>query len=221
MKKIKILIADDHNIVREGLRALFRSAPGFAVIGEASDGEEVVRLADQLDPDVVIIDISMPKVNGIEATRRIKENNPAAKVLILTIHEGEEYVYQMIRAGANGYLLKNAGKKELFAAVQAVVEGERFFSPGISKLMLDEFIRQVREPKAVKPSPEQQLTKRETEILRYIAQGLTNKKIAEKLFLSVRTVNTHRANLMQKLNIHDTAGLVRYAIQNGIVDIKS
>ncbi len=220
MKKIKILIADDHNIVREGLRALFRSAREFSVIGEAADGEEVVRLADKLDPDLVIIDISMPNVNGIEATRRIKENNPATKVLILTIHESEEYVYQMIRAGANGYVLKNAGKKELFAAVQAVVKGERFFSPGISKLMLDEFIRQVREQKAVRPAPEQQLTKRETEILRYIVQGLTNKKIAGKLFLSVRTVNTHRTNLMQKLNIHDTAGLVRYAIQNGIVDIK-
>lgn len=221
MKKIKILIADDHSVVRQGLRTLLQSAPEFSVIGEAANGEEAVRLAKARPPDIVIIDISMPKLNGIEATRRIKENNPAAKVLILTIHENEEYVYQMIRAGANGYVLKNADKKELFAAVRAVAGGEHFFSPGISKLIIDEFIKQAREQDAAKQSSAPHLTKRETEILRFIALGLTNKKIAEKLFLSVRTVNTHRTNLMQKLNIHDTAGLVRYAIQNGIVDVKA
>jgi DNA-binding NarL/FixJ family response regulator len=221
MKKIKILLADDHSVVRQGLRTLLQSAPEFSVIGEAANGEEAVRLAKTRPPDIVIIDISMPKLNGIEATRRIKENNPAAKVLILTIHENEEYVYQMIRAGANGYVLKNADKKELFAAVRAVAGGERFFSPGISKLIIDEFIKQAREQNAGKQSSAPHLTKRETEILRFIALGLTNKKIAEKLFLSIRTVNTHRTNLMQKLNIHDTAGLVRYAIQNGIVDVKA
>ncbi|MGH7452512.1 MAG: response regulator [bacterium] len=221
MKKIKILIADDHSVVRQGLRTLLQSAPEFSVIGEAVNGEEAVRLAKARPPDIAIIDISMPKLSGIEATRRIKENNPAAKVLILTIHENEEYVYQMIRAGANGYVLKNADKKELFAAVRAVAGGERFFSPGISKLIIDEFIKQAREQEVSKPPSAPHLTKRETEILRFIALGLTNKKIAEKLFLSIRTINTHRTNLMQKLNIHDTAGLVRYAIQNGIVDVKA
>ena len=213
------MIADDHSIIREGLRVLFHSAPEFSVIAEAADGEEAVRLVDEHRPDIAIIDISMPKLSGIEATRLIKADNPETKVLILTIHEEEEYVYQMIRAGANGYVVKNAEKKELFAAVQAVIAGERFFSPGISKLIIDEFIKRAQEAEFKKQPSEPHLTKREIEILRDIALGLTSKKIADKLFLSTKTVNTHRANLMQKLNIHDTAGLVRYAIQNGIVDI--
>jgi len=221
MKKIRILIADDHSIVRQGLRALFQSVPEFSIIGEAANGEELVNLAASLQPDVAIVDISMPELNGIEATRILKENNSGARILILTIHEEEEYVSQMIRAGADGYVLKDADKDELFMAVRAVAAGGRFFSPGISKLIIDEFVKQARDPYAARLSSSQLLTRRESEILRYIAQGVTNKKIAEKLFLSIRTVNTHRTNLMQKLNIHDTAGLVRYAIQNGMVDVKT
>ena len=177
-------------------------------------------LVDEVKADVVLIDISMPKVSGIEATQLIKKRNSATKVLILTIHDNEEYLHQMVRAGADGYVLKNADKKELFAAVRTVAAGKRFFSPGISELMIDEFVKHSKEPTpspSVKAAP---LTKREIEILRYIAQGLTNKRIAEKIFLSVRTVNTHRTNLMQKLDIHDTAGLVRYAIQSGILELK-
>jgi len=221
MKKIRILIADDHSIVRQGLRALFQSVPEFSIIGEAANGEELVDLAASLQPDVVIVDISMPAMNGIEATRILKENNSGARILILTIHEEEEYVSQMIRAGADGYVLKDADKDELFMAVRAVAAGGRFFSPGISKLIIDEFVKQARDPYAARLPSSQLLTRRESEIVRYIAQGLTSKKIAEKLFLSVRTVNTHRTNLMQKLKIHDTAGLVRYAIQNGMVDVKT
>lgn len=169
---------------------------------------------------MVLIDISMPRVSGIEATHLIKERNPATRVLILTMYDNEEYLHQMVRAGANGYVLKNADKKELFAAVRAVAAGKRFFSPGVSDLMIDEFVKHSKESTGSPEAKVVPLTKREIEILRYIAQGLTNKRIAEKIYLSVRTVNTHRNNLMQKLGIHETAGLVRYAIQSGVIELK-
>ena len=225
MKKIKILIADDHSVVRSGLRMLFQRTPEFSIVGEAADGEETVRMAGEQKPDVAIVDISMPKLNGIEATKIIKEQNPGVKVLILTVHENEGYIYQMMRAGASGYVLKNAEKKEIFDAIHTLVGGGQFFSsPSVSKLLIDGFVKRAKdqehEPVSImqnRPS----LTNRETEILGYIAQSLTSREIADKLGLSVRTVNTHRANLMQKLNIHDTAGLVRYAIQNGIVNLQT
>jgi DNA-binding NarL/FixJ family response regulator len=217
MKKTRIIFADDHSIVRDGLRALFRGAPGFTIAGEASDGESAVRLAGEQLPDVVILDISMPKMNGIEATRHIKERHPGINVLILTVHEDEAYVREIIRAGANGYILKNAEKQEILAAVKAVAAGERFFSPGISKLLIERFIERVQEGESHRSEGENVLTNREREVLQYIADGLTSKEISKKLFLSPSTVNTHRANLMQKLNIHDTAGLVRYAIEAGYV----
>jgi len=220
LKKIRILISDDHAVVRQGLRALFQSAQDFLVVGEASSGEEVSRLVEELKPEVVIVDISMPRVNGIEATPLVKKRNPRTKVLILTMYDNEEYVHQMVRVGADGYVLKNADKKGLFAAVRAVAAGERFFSPEVSELIIEEFVKRARESTDGSESKQLPLTKREMEILRYIAQGLTNKRIAEEIFLSVRTVNTHRDNLMQKLNIHDTAGLVRYAIQNGIIRVE-
>lgn len=221
MKKLRILFADDHSIVRNGLRALFRSTPEFSIVGEATDGETAVELAEKRRPDVAILDISMPKINGIEATRIIKEKHPNIKVLVLTIHEDEAYAAQIIRAGGNGYILKNAEKNEILAAVRAVANGEQFFSPGISRLMIEKFIQRVREEES-EPRPQNfPLTKREKEILQHIAHGLTSREIAEKLFLSLSTVNTHRANLMQKLDIHDTAGLVRYAIQSGLVKVES
>jgi DNA-binding NarL/FixJ family response regulator len=215
-KRIKIIIADDHSVVREGLRALFKRAPDFRVVADASDGEALLRLVNDRKPDVAIIDISMPKMNGIEATRRIKQSRPATKVLILTIHQNEEYVYQMVAAGANGYVLKDAGKDELFAAVRAVHAGDRFLSPGVSNLIIEEFVRRSKHAEPVHLTPTAPLTNREAEVLQFIAQGLTNAEIAKKLFLSVRTVNTHRTNLMHKLDIHNTAGLVRYALENGV-----
>jgi DNA-binding NarL/FixJ family response regulator len=216
MKKIRILIADDHDVVRSGLKMLFRSTTGFAVVAEATNGNDAIALIAKHQPDIAVLDISMPKLNGIETTKIIKKDYPDTKVLILTIHENEEYVYQMVSAGANGYVLKDAGKKELFAAVRAIAAGERFFSPGISKLMIEQFIKRAQQHVPV-TSTKPLLTHRETEVLRFIAEGLTNPKIAEKLFLSVRTVDTHRMNIMQKLDIHDTAGLVRYAIETGIL----
>jgi NarL family two-component system response regulator LiaR len=218
VKKTRILIADDHHVVRRGLRALLEGAQGFSVVAEAADGEKAVQLADQFKPDVVMLDISMPKINGVEATRIIKRQHPEMRVLMLTIHESEEYVYQVVRAGADGYVLKNADKKELTAAIRAVMDGERFFSPSVSNLIVSQFAHQrVREDKHDPARPS--LTPREREVLRCIAQGKTSKTIAAELFLSIRTVNTHRANLMQKLDIHEKVGLVRYAIQTGLVDV--
>jgi DNA-binding NarL/FixJ family response regulator len=224
MKKTRILIADDHSVVRSGLRALLQSSPAFSVVAEASDGEEAVALAERHKPDVVIMDISMPKLNGIEATSRMKENDSGLRIIILTVHEDEEYVYQMLKAGASGYVLKSAGKKEIFAAIESALSGERFFSPNVSKLIIEGFINRDKEQQLNQAdsaaSMKQQLTKREIEVLQFIAQGYTNRKIAETLFLSIRTINTHRTNLMQKLDIHDTARLVRYAIESGLVKIR-
>lgn len=222
--KTRLLIADDHSVVRDGIRTVLKSSPEFKIVAEAEDGEEAVELARQHKPDVVIMDISMPKLNGVEATAILKKQNPDIKVVILTVHEEEEYVYQILRAGASGYILKSAGKKEIFEAIKSAMSGERFFSPGISHIIIESFIKRAREagaePAQTSTPLAMQLTRRETEVLQYIAQGFTNRRIAETLFLSVRTINTHRTNLMQKLNIHDTARLVRYAIETGLVKLK-
>jgi DNA-binding NarL/FixJ family response regulator len=221
MPRTRILIADDHDVVRSGLRVLLHSFPDFSVVGEASNGEEAVRLALERKPDVILMDISMPVMDGIEATTRILAQHPDSRVIILSVHEDEEYVHQILMAGARGYVLKNAGRKDIARAVRTAVSGERFFSPGISRLIVDGFVRRsAGAPSAVSAShgPEKyHLTRRETEVLGYIAQGFTNKEIAEKLFLSFRTVNTHRMNIMQKLHVHDTAGLVRHAIGLGLL----
>ncbi len=219
MKKTKILIADDHSIVRDGLKNLVRGTPDFSLVAEAADGETAVRLASLRRPDVAILDISMPKLNGIEATKLIKQQHPEIKVLILTIHEDEEYVYQIVRAGADGYMIKNAEKKEILVAIRAVLREEPFFSPGISRLIVEKFIKRAKEQQKVQDPGKQLLTDREQEVLQLIAQGQTSRQIAEQLFLSLSTINTHRANLMQKLNIHDTAGLVRYAMQRGMIKL--
>jgi NarL family two-component system response regulator LiaR len=219
--KTRILFADDHDVVRSGLRLLLRSSAKYSIVAEAGDGEEAVRLAERYKPDVAILDISMPKLDGIGATRAIKQKLPSTGIVILTVHEDEEYVYQILRAGASGYVLKNSGKKEIFAAVDAARKGERFFSPGISSVIIEGFIRGEREAAsaATRTDPDQHaiLTKRELEVLRHIAEGRTNREIADLLFLSFNTINSHRSNIMQKLDIHDTAGLVRYAIGQGLI----
>jgi two-component system response regulator NreC len=221
MAKTRILIADDHDVVRSGLNVLLRSAPDFAVVAEASDGEEALRLTQRHKPDVVIMDISMPKLDGIEATKLIKERQPEVKVIILSVHEDEEYAYQILRAGASGYLSKNSSRKEIFKAVRSAMSGEQFFSPGISRIIVEGFVKRAKEQEQEdlpsSATADQKLTKREIEVLKYIAEGYTNRQIAEALFLSFRTINTHRANIMQKLNIHDTAGLVRYAMNMGLI----
>lgn len=225
MKKTRILIADDHDVVRSGLKMLLRSNAQFSIVAEAADGEEAVRLADRHLPDIAILDISMPKLDGIEATKIIRHDHPEVKVIILTVHENEEYAHQVLKAGASAYLLKNAGKKEIFEAVRSALSGDRFFSPGISRIIVDGFVKRSKDADQVdaggrRAGSKQVLTEREIQILQFIAQGLTNRQIADQLCLSFRTVNTHRANLMQKLDIHDTAGLVRHAITTGLVKLE-
>lgn len=226
MKKTRILIADDHAVVRSGLKMLLRSHAGFSVVAEAADGEEAVRLVDLHRPDLAILDISMPKLDGIAATRLIKRAHPGVTVLILSVHKNEEYAYQVLKAGASGYILKNAGKTEIFDAIRSALSGERSFSPDISNIIVDGFVKRSGRTDSAgdsrqRPDTPKGLTKREVEILRFIAQGLTSRQIAERLFLSFRTINTHRANLMEKLDIHDTAGLVRYALNAGLITLES
>ncbi len=216
MKKITLLLADDHSIVRSGLRALLTTISSFKVIAEASDGEETLVLAEQHTPDVIILDISMPKLNGIETARLLRQRKIRSNILILSMYDNEEYIHQALRAGADGYLLKNAEKKEIVSAIKTIASGKKFFSTDISKVMLDGYVKRAEKPESYVSTDAPQLTKREREILHYIAQGYTSQEIAEMLFLSFRTVNTHRSNMMQKLDIHDTASLVRYAIQHSI-----
>lgn len=218
-EKIRILFADDHAIVRDGLRSLFKSDPQFVITGEAADGVEAVKLIEKLHPDVAILDISMPNVSGVEATRIIKKDHPQTRVLILTIHENEEFIQEMISAGADGYVLKNAEKREIFDGVRAVANGGTYFSPIVSKVLLESLVRKTRNKEPMHGNGESRLTNREIEILRLIAEGLTSKQIADKLFLSVTTINSHRTNIMKKLNIHETVGLVKYAIQKKLIEI--
>ena len=213
MNKIRILLADDHPMVRSGLIKLLEPFKEFIIIGEASDGEEAVAMTKKLEPDVVIIDLSMPKLSGVEATKIIRKNFPSAKVLVLTMYDNEEYVYQILKSGAGGYMLKNSGRDELAAAIRAVARGDRFFSPRVSEIVMEAYLRK-SEGRDDLPMNDDDLplTKREREILQYIADGSNNLQIAEKLFISARTVETHRTNIMQKLDIHDAANLVRFAL---------
>jgi len=220
-EKIKVIFADDHAIVRDGLRSLFKSDPEFIVMGEAADGAEAVKLVEKHKPNVAVLDISMPNLNGIEATSIIKKNYPDIKVLILTIHDNEEYIQELIMAGADGYVVKNAEKKEIFDGVRAVAGGSTFFSPSVSKVLLEGIVRRTRNREPLSLNGGDRLTKREVEILRLIADGMTSKQIADKLSLSVTTVTSHRSNIMKKLGIHETVGLIKYAIQKNLVVVKS
>jgi two-component system, NarL family, response regulator NreC len=213
MNKIRILLADDHPLVRSGLIKLLEPFKEFVIIGEAGDGEEAVAMTKKLEPDVVIIDLSMPKLSGVEATKLIRKNSPSAKVLVLTMHDNEEYVYQILKSGAGGYMLKSSGRDDLAKAIHAVARGDRFFSPRVSEIVMEAYLRKSESRNEVpKNDNDLPLTKREREILQYIADGLNNSQIAEKLFISARTVETHRTNIMQKLDIHDAANLVRFAL---------
>lgn len=220
MSRIKILIADDHDLVRSGIINLLSSYKEFEVVAEAADGNEAVERTKKFRPDVVIIDLSMPNLSGIDATKIIKQKHPEIKVLVLTMHESEEYLFQMLSSGASGYLLKSAGKEELAAAIRTVFRGERYFSPQMSEMMVTGYLRKAESKRSYASDDDIPLTKREKEILRLIADGLTNQEIGEKLFISPRTVETHRTNIMQKLDIHDVVNLVRYAIEHGMVSKK-
>ncbi|MCX6135153.1 MAG: response regulator transcription factor [Ignavibacteriales bacterium] len=217
MDKIRILLADDHMLIRSGIATLLQSIKDFVIVGEAEDGEDAVHKTSELRPTVVVIDLSMPKLSGIEATKIIKKRYPETNVLVLTMHENEEYVYQILKSGASGYVLKSAGKDELATAIRAAAKGEKFFSPRISQLMAEGYVKRVEKGGQDAARVDVTLTRREREILALVASGLTNQQIADQLFISPRTVDTHRTNLMQKLEIHDLANLVRYAIEHGII----
>ncbi|MCL4708769.1 response regulator transcription factor [bacterium] len=195
------------------MRALFSSSPHFDIVGEAADGEQALRLAAQKHPEVLLLDITMPKVNGIEATRRIKKSHPNTKVLILTVHEEAEYIQEIVMAGANGYVLKTADSKEIFAAVQAVAAGKQFFSPSVSKLIVDEFLKNARKQKANPPPrpAETRLTEREQELVALIGDGLSNNEIAQRLHISTNTVKSHVHNVLEKLSLHTRLQIANYA----------
>ncbi len=214
MNRIRIILAEDHTLVRKGLRALLEGYPNIEVVGEAADGREAIKLTEDVHPHVVVMDINMPGLNGLEATDRIKRHYPDVQVLILSMHANEEYVLQVLRSGASGYLLKDSATEELVAAIAAVYQGEAYLSPRISKTVIADYVR--RTEAEGRRAPHEMLTPREREVLQLVAEGHTSKQIAQQLHLSVKTVETHRANLMDKLNIHNRAGLIRYAIRAGL-----
>ena len=216
MRKIKVVVADDHTILRQGIKALLDNQEGIEVVGEAKDGREAIKTIEELLPDVILMDIAMPGLNGLEATRRIKKKFPKVKVVVLTMHANEEYIFQILNAGADGYLVKETAFQDLISAINAVHKGEAFMSPSISKKVMTDYIQRAQGEEKVGFDT---LTTREREILQLVAEGNSNKKIAEALFISPKTVETHRAHIMDKLNIHDRAGLIKYAIRKGMTDL--
>jgi DNA-binding NarL/FixJ family response regulator len=215
VKKIRILLADDHNVMRKGLRLLLESQPGFSVVAEASDGHQAVEQAEATKPDVVVLDIAMPRLSGTEAAQRIGELLPGTSVIILSMHSDEGYVMRALKAGAKGYLLKDAAEGDLVEAIQAVGNGKTFFSSEISKMLVEDYVREIR-TRGVEDSYEL-LTSREREILHLLAEGKSNKDIASALNLSPYTVETHRRNLQEKLNLHSFAELILYAVRKGLI----
>ena len=215
MGRVRILLADDHTLVRHGLRKLLEERPEWEVVAEAGDGREAVRLAEQHKPDVAILDVAMPLLNGIEATRQITRRVPGTRVLVLSMHADEAYVTQILQAGATGYLLKDSADVDLLKAVGEAAKGKSFFSPAIAKVMLDDYVRQLAD-KGVTDRYEA-LSEREREIFQLIAEARTNKEIAALLHVSPSTVETHRAHIMEKLDLHSAAEIVLYAVRRGVI----
>ncbi|MBT9493785.1 MAG: response regulator transcription factor [Paucibacter sp.] len=209
----RVLLADDHKLVRAGLCKLLESLDGVSVVGEASDGLEVLSLAEQLRPDLVVMDVAMPGLNGLEATARLKLAWPAMQVMILSMHQNEDYVRQALRQGASAYLLKDAAPTELEAGLRAVLRGETYLCSAVSKGVMSDYVKRLR---GDQPSGSQ-LTPRQREVLQLIAEGNSSKEIARRLELSVKTVDTHRSQLMRQLDIHEVTGLVRYALRCGLI----
>ena len=213
--KYRIVIAEDHTILREGLRALLSSSPDFEIVGEAEDGREAIRCVEKFKPNLILTDLSMPRMNGMDAIREIRRRAPETKILVLTVHKTEEYILATLKAGADGYLLKDSTHGELLAAVRHVLSGKHYISPGISDKVLDGYL-EGRKTLKTRTSWET-LTAREREILKLIAEGYRNKEIANDLSISVKTVEKHRANIMEKLNLHNVQALTTYAIEKGLV----
>ncbi len=217
MSKIRVLLADDHLILREGIRSLLGKVPDIEVVGEAGEGGETVTKVEQLVPDVVLMDITMPGMSGLEATRQIKQKYPQVKVLILTIHATNQYLSQMLQAGASGYVVKTTATSELISAIRAVHQGDVYLYPSITRMLVEDYLQRVKGGE--EKTSYEGLTSREREILMYIAEDKKNKEIADLLGISVRTVQAHRTNLMDKLGAHDRTELVKYAINKGIINL--
>lgn len=212
---MRVLLADDHGIVRRGLRSLLESDPTISVIGEAADGLEALRLCEELRPDIVILDIGMPKLNGIEVAARVQKQDAAPSTVILSMHADESYILRALAAGALAYLLKDATDEDLLPAIRAVAARRRFFSPAVSAVLVEDYVRQVQAKGLSEPYD--LLTDREKEVLQLLAEGRSNKEVAVVLDVGLSTVETHRANLMQKLNLHNTAEIVLYAVRKRII----
>ncbi|HKW29521.1 MAG TPA: response regulator transcription factor [Verrucomicrobiae bacterium] len=217
MDKIRVLLADDHTVVRQGLRVLLEAESDIAVVGEAETGRQAVQLARKLVPDVIVMDIAMPNLNGLEATRQITREVPAVRLLVLSSYNDDEYVHQVTEAGASGYLLKQTAATDLIKAVREAKKGNAFFSPAISRRLVERYREAFLQGAPAKKRTDL-LTSREAEVLQLIAEGRANKQIAAELCISIKTVEKHRQQVMNKLNIHDIAGLTRYAIARGIIE---
>jgi len=215
MNTIKILIVEDHTIVRKGLCSILKNEKDIDVIGEAENGKEAIKKVEELTPDIVVMDISMPLLNGLDATHHIKRRFPEVKVLILTMHTSEEYVSEILKAGASGYLIKKAAPEELVSEIHAISQGNSFLSPSVSKSVIKKFLQAAGAEARLEKSS--LLTEREREVLQLIAEGHSTRKIAELLFISVKTVEAHRSHIMEKLDLHNIADLTRYAIRTGII----
>lgn len=219
MSKIRVLVVDDHTIVREGIRLLLEGSPDIEVVGEAAEGKAALSEVRTLQPDVVLMDITMPGMSGLEATRQIKAQWPEVQVLALTMHENEEYFFQILHAGASGYVLKGASSAELLSAIRAAARGDVFLHPSLARKLVGDYLRRVGVGEE-QPSFDR-LTPREKEVLTLIAEGYTNREIAERLVISPSTVQTHRARIMEKLNLQNRTELIKYAIRRGLIDLDS
>lgn len=218
MSKIRILLADDHAILRAGLVRLLSEEPDIEVVGEADNGREAVQKVQELHPDIVLMDIGMPVMNGMEATKQIKKRDNDVKILVLTMHDNEEYLFRVLQAGASGYVLKKAADSDLVNAIHVVNRGDCFLYPSAAKMVVEDYLEKLKHGQEPTSSFDT-LTDREREILTLVAEGYTNREIAEALFISVKTVETHKANIMEKLNLHKRAELVRYAIKKGMLQV--
>ena len=215
-KIIKIVLAEDHTILREGLKALLSSDPQFEIIGEAADGRESVRCVEKLDPNLILMDLSMPRMSGMEAIREIKKRCPDIRIIALTVHKTDEYLHTSLQAGADGYVLKDATHEELMLAIKKVMKGQSYLSPGVSGKVIEGYLE--GKETVLSDSPWETLSPREREVLKLIAEGYKNKEIADDLCISLKTVEKHRANLMKKLDLHNAAALTVYAMQKGLVN---
>ncbi len=218
MKKIRVLIVDDHAVVRAGIRLLLDSQPDMEVVGEAEDGRESLALAQKLKPNVILMDITMLEMGGVEATQAIKETDPEVQVLALTMHEDARYFFQMLRAGASGYVVKGADPNELLSAIRAVAQNKAYLFPSLARKLLDDYLERLEVGE--ERDSYAKLTDREREVLKLIGEGYTSREIAELLFLSINTVERHRTNIMDKLGMHNKSQLIRFAIRKGLVKLE-